>query len=199
MLHLASETEPEWGPWAVEHIDLVLLDHAHCEKKAAATAVNLIFRYTDRPGLMAPLSALAREELEHFELVIEHLTRRGIAFGRQYPSPYAGELMKACRGQEPFKLLDTLLCASLIEARSCERMQLVHRTLAQTGVDAALTELYAGLLASEARHHATYVELARRELPEHDVATRLGELAQHEAAVIAALPHEPRLHNRCPD
>ena len=198
MLHLASETGAQWGRWAVEHIDLVLLDHAHCEKKAAATAVNLIFRYTDRPGLMAPLSALAREELEHFELVMEHLARRGIAFGRQYPSPYAGELMKACRGEEPGKLLDTLLCASLIEARSCERMQHVHRALAQTGADPALTELYAGLLACEARHHATYVELARAHAPEPEVRARLAELAQHEAAVVAALPHEPRLHNRCP-
>ena len=199
VLHLASQTEAEWGRWAIDNIDPILLDHAHCEKKAASNAVNLIFRYTDQAELMAPLSALAREELEHFELVMEHLARRGITFARQYPSPYAGELMKACRAEEPARLLDTLLCASLIEARSCERMQHVHCALADAGIDPALTELYAGLLASEARHHATYVDLARQHAPDEDVPARLAELAAHEAAVVAALPHEPRLHNRRPD
>ena len=200
MLHLASLTAPGWGRWAVQHIDEILLDHAHCEKKAASNAINLIFRYTDRAELMAPLSALAREELEHFEQVMEHLRRRGVPFGRQYPSPYAGELMKPVRVEEPLRLLDTLLCASLIEARSCERMQHMHRALAEHGDDPALTALYESLLACEARHHATYVDLARDAgiVDEDTLRTRLTELAEHEAAVVAALPTEPRLHNRSP-
>ncbi|MEM6992946.1 MAG: tRNA-(ms[2]io[6]A)-hydroxylase [Myxococcota bacterium] len=197
MLHLASQTPASWGEWALDHLDEILLDHAHCERKAASTALSLIFRYTDHAQLMTPLSALAREELEHFEEVLGHLRRRGVGFERQFPSPYAAELMKACRASEPLKLLDTLLCASLIEARSCERMQCLHEALAHSGRDPVLTELYAGLLACEARHHATYVELARLEavVDAADLRTRLAELAEHEAAVVAALPSEPRLHN----
>lgn len=200
MLHLASQTPPDWGRWAVQHLDEILLDHAHCEKKAASNAINLIFRYTDRAELMAPLSALAREELEHFEQVMDHLRRRGVAFGRQFPSPYAGELMKPVRAEEPLRMLDTLLCASLIEARSCERMQHMHRALAEHGGDPALTELYESLLACEARHHATYVDLAReaRIVDEEVLRARLSELAEHEANVVAGLPSEPRLHNWAP-
>ena len=200
MLHLASATDPGWGRWALTHLDEVLLDHAHCERKAAINALNLMFRYTDSPSLMSPLSALAREELEHFELVLDHLGRRDIAFCRQYPSPYAGELMKAVRQPEPSRQLDILLCASLIEARSCERMQLLAVALREDGADAALTELYEGLLACEARHHATYVDLARglSIVPESELRARLEVLARHEADVVAALPNEPRLHNRAP-
>lgn len=198
MLHLASETPADWGPLALEHLDTILLDHAHCEKKAASNAINLIFRYTRRAAMMAPLSALAREELEHFELVMEHLARRGVPFERQFPSEYAGELLKACRTQEPLRLLDMLLCAALIEARSCERMQHLHRALAADGRDPKLTALYEGLLACEARHHATYVELARGQALVQDAAlmARLDALAAHEAAVIASIPATPHLHGR---
>lgn len=200
MLHLASETPAHWGRWAVDNIDPILLDHAHCERKAASNAINLIFRYTDHANLMAPLSALAREELEHFEEVLQHLARRGVTFERQFPSDYAGQLMKACRTDEPLRLLDTLLCASLIEARSCDRMQHVHRALQTAAVDPALTELYGGLLQCEARHHATYVDLARAEgiVPEAELRERLAELAAREATVMTTLPIEPRLHSRAP-
>lgn len=199
VLHLASATPPAWGTWAVEHIDAILLDHAHCERKAASSAINLIFRYTDAEHLMVPLSALAREELEHFELVLSHLQRRGVGFCRMLPSPYAGELAKACRQPEPHRLLDTLLCASLIEARSCERMQLLHGALRERGIDDALTLLYQGLLACEARHHATYVELARQHASADELAARLTALAIHEARIVEAMPSEPRLHNRMPE
>src|SRR5690348_1450450 len=109
MLALASATDPDWTERALRHLDVILLDHAHCEKKAASTAVNLIFRYQDRPALMAPLSALAREELSHFEEVLAALGARGIAFGRLDPSPYAAELFAAASDREPQRLLDTLL------------------------------------------------------------------------------------------
>ncbi|MBL4684707.1 MAG: tRNA-(ms[2]io[6]A)-hydroxylase [Nannocystaceae bacterium] len=200
MLHLASETPEAWGRWAVAHLDTIVLDHAHCERKAASNAINLIFRYTDQVHLMAPMSALAREELEHFEQVLAHMQRRDIVFARQFPSPYAGELMKACRVKEPERLLDTLLCGALIEARSCERMQLLHQALVDDGCDDALAALYDSLLACEARHHATYVELARgcSIVDETALRARLQVLAEHEAAVVARLPTEPRLHNGVP-
>lgn len=202
MLHLASHTGAAWDDWALAHLDTIVLDHAHCEKKAASTAINLIFRYTPYPSLMQPLSALAREELEHFELVLDHLRRRGVAFGRLEPSPYAARLLEACRKAEPQRVIDTLLCCSMIEARSCERMQRLAGALRSLPpddprADPALLDLYESLLACEARHHASYVDLARGLdlVPEAELRERLAEIAAHEAQVIASAPLDPRLHN----
>jgi tRNA-(ms[2]io[6]A)-hydroxylase len=202
MLHLAAPSDDDWGRRALVNIDEILLDHAHCEKKAASTALSMIFRYPEYPQLMLPMSALAREELEHFELVVELIRRRGNEFERQEPSPYAARLMTAVRTHPSARLLDTLLCCSLIEARSCERMQLIARALAERGADTPehegheLFTLYDSLLASEARHHATYVELARNclGLDEPSLQTRLAELADHEAEVIRSAEGPPRMH-----
>ncbi len=203
MLHLRSQTGPAWERWALAHLDEILVDHAHCEKKAASTAINLIFRYTPHVRLLEPLSQLAREELEHFELVLGHLRRRGVEFVRLSPSPYAARLMEIGRRDEPERLIDTLLCCSMIEARSCERMQRLHAALLRAqqagspAADPALTELYESLLACEARHHATYVDLARGlELCDAaELRQRLDLIATHEAKVVAQAPDEPRLHN----
>ncbi len=190
MLHLRSSSSMAWLDRAVAHIDEVLVDHAHCERKAAAMALQLVGRYPSHHQLTVPLSELAREELEHFELVVSVLRSRGKAFEAMKASPYASELMKIIRRKEPEQLLDTLLCSALIEARSCERMQLLSRALP----DASLAELYKGLLASEARHHTLYVDLARLYFDEAEVRTRLEVVAQHEAEVIAAAPAWPRMH-----
>ena len=192
MLHLASTTDPRWAAQARDHLEEVLLDHAHCEKKAASTAVSLIFRYPERPALMIPLARLAREELAHFEEVITALRARGWEFRRLTPSPYATRLMTAVRTHEPARLLDTLLCCALIEARSCERMQILAETLADPG----LVKLYRGLLACEARHFDSYIDLARTQglAPEPVIMRRLAELAAHEAAVLRDPPAEIRLH-----
>jgi tRNA 2-(methylsulfanyl)-N6-isopentenyladenosine37 hydroxylase len=205
MLHLASQTAASWGRWAVENMDEMLLDHAHCEKKAASTAIGLIFKYAHHPQLMIPLSRLAREELAHFEEVIGHLRRRGTEYKRQRPSPYASRLMEILRTREPDALIDTLLCSAMIEARSCERMQLIADALETLAADdpradASLVELYRGLLASEARHHATYVDLARQLglVDELTLESRLRRIAEHEAFVITDAPTAPRLHNAAP-
>ena len=192
MLRLACATDPAWGPLAAEHlIPEIMLDHAHLEKRAAAAAVGLMFRYPDHPELMDPLSRLAREELAHFEEVFDHLKRRGVRFGRQRPSGYAEQLSKIVRRQEPDRLLDALLVAAFIEARSCERMRLLAENLDEP----ELEKLYRGLLAAEARHHGIYVDLARRVCGDEPVRQRLPEVAAHEAKVISALPAEPRLHS----
>jgi len=190
MLNLAAPTDPAWLPRALAHLDQILVDHAHCEKKAASTAVSLLFRYPERVELAVPLARLAREELAHFEEVLGHVRARGIAFGHQQPGPYGAELMAAVRRGEPDRLLDTLLCMALIEARSCERMKLLAEALA----DAELAALYRGLLASEARHHQTCLELAATVAPPADVRARLAELARHEAAVVARMPPLARIH-----
>jgi tRNA-(ms[2]io[6]A)-hydroxylase len=191
MLHLEGKTDRAWLERALGSLDAILLDHAHLEKKAAAQALNLIFRYPDRPAFAAPLSALAREELAHFELVLEHLGRRGLAFGPQRPAPYAGRLRSIVRAQEPGRLLDSLLCSAVIEARSCERMTL----LAGAVTDPELRALYDGLLAAEARHHRIYLDLAEQYFDREEVSARLVEIAQHEAKVLEEAPLEPRFHN----
>lgn len=191
MLHLSASTDAAWLARALANMEAILVDHAHCEKKAASTAVSMLFRYTEHAVLLAPLSALAREELAHFELVLEHLERRGIPFTRQEPSPYASRLLEIARHGEPQRLLDTLIVMAFIEARSAERMKLLAENLA----DAELAALYRGLLASEARHHATYLDLARALFPKDEVSRRVDEIAVHEARVIASAPEEPRIHN----
>jgi tRNA-(ms[2]io[6]A)-hydroxylase len=191
MLSLAAATDPAWTRRALADLDEILIDHAHCEKKAASSAVSLLFKYPDRPALLPPLAALAREELVHFETVLAALRTRGVAFRHKVPSPYARRLLAAVRPGEPARLLDTLLCMALIEARSCERMGLLADGLVELP---ELARVYRNLLASEARHHHVYVELAETLVPAAEVRARLAELALHEAAVLAAVPPLARLH-----
>ena len=190
MLNLASPSSAAWLARALANTDELLLDHAHCEKKAASTAISLLFRYPDRLPLLRRLSELAREELEHFERMVTLLETRDVPLIHLRPSPYAGELLQAVRAEEPDRLVDTLLCLSLIEARSCERMKL----LAEALTDEPLKQLYQSLLASEARHHHAYVELAEAFAPATQVHARLRELATHEAAVIARAPAWAHMH-----
>ena len=190
MLHLASTTDTAWLARALAHLDEILVDHAHCEKKAASTALSLLFRYPEHSELLTPLARLAREELAHFEDVLYRLRARGIELSRQRPSPYASGLMAGVRAAEPGRLVDTLLCMALIEARSCERLQL----LAGAVEEGELAAFFGSLVAGEARHHRAYVDLAERVAPVDEVSRRLDELARHEAAVLASVPALPRLH-----
>ncbi|HET6585439.1 MAG TPA: tRNA isopentenyl-2-thiomethyl-A-37 hydroxylase MiaE [Nannocystaceae bacterium] len=205
MLHLGSRTDPSWGDRALAHLDDVLLDHAHCEKRAASTAIGLVFRYPQHPLLALPLARLAREELEHFERVVGHVRRRGRDFGRSTASPYAAALVGGIATSEPVRAVETLLACALIEARSCDRMQSLAHAFdrarrAGAEIDEDLRELYHDLLACEARHHHEYVELARElgVLARADVDSRLERLAAHEARVIADAPTLARLHAEMP-
>ena len=189
-MNLASDTDPRWIDRALENIDELLVDHAHCEKKAAGMAVQLIFRYTQHAFLHEPLSRLAREELTHFEQVLLHLSVRGVEFRGLKPSPYAGRLRSEVRTFEPAHLVDTLLCCALIEARSCERFKI----LADAIENEELAAFYRGLLASEARHHQIYLDLAAQLVPENEVRSRLEVLADHEAAVLRDISERARMH-----
>jgi len=190
MLNLAAPTDPSWTQRVLAGLDDLLLDHTHCEKKAAGMAMRLIFQYPERGFLHAPLAALAREELAHFEQMLRVLAARGVAFRRQRPSPYGGRLKQLVRPDEPARLVDTLLCCALIEARSCERMQL----LAAAAPDAELRDLYTGLLASEARHHGVYLDLATRAAGAASIRPRLHELAREEAAILSEPSSLARMH-----
>lgn len=189
---LASTTPSRWAAGLAGHLSVLLLEQAHLEKKAAAAAVQFLFRVPPRAELQRALSQLAREELLHFERVLRLLQRRGIAFDRQPPSAYAGQLKAVCRQAMPDRLVDELLVAALVEARSCDRMQCLAAALAEHDPDAA--EFYRDLVAAEARHHLVYVEAAAALVPQPVVASRWRELARHEAAVLAAQPLVPRLH-----
>ena len=197
MLNLSSDTAVPWLPAALANLDDVLLDHANCEKKAASMAVNFLFRYPDKPEFLIPLSSLAREELRHYELVIGLLERRQIPLRRMQPSGYAGRLIKVARKAEPARCMDLMLCASLIEARSCERMKLLHEAFSSEGEshDSELARLYGGLLASEARHHHTYVELCTALFGREDTRARLAELSVLEAEIIATATGPARMHS----
>jgi len=190
MLRLASSTEPAWAERAVDALPEVLLDHAHCEKKAAGMALRLLFAYPHLEFLQVPLARLAREELAHFEEVLGQLGERGLRLKPQRPAPYAGQLREPVRRDDPGRLVDLLLCCALIEARSCERFGL----LAGAAPDAGLARLWSGLLEAEARHHQVYLDLACEAAPAAEVRARLAELAGHEARVLASAPPFARLH-----
>ena len=144
---LYCETPQAWVDDALNNIDLLLIDHANCEKKAASTALNLIFRYVDKPELSMKLSKLAREELRHFEQVLTLLQKRNIDFEHVSASRYAAELRKGVRTSEPHRLVDMMIVSAIVEARSCERFEAVIPVL-----DEELAQFYTSLLKSEARH-----------------------------------------------
>ena len=193
MLYLAKETRENWITQAINQIDDVLIDHAHCEKKAASTALNWIFKYPEYDAILKPLSEIAREELSHFELMLDLLKKKNVDFIRQKPSAYAGKLVEIVRKEEPVRFLDTLLCCALIEARSCERMQILAQAFKEK--DTVLFELYDGLLASEARNFSTYVDLAHQYFPIADVKQRLKEIAIHEAQILEIAGEDVRMHS----
>jgi len=191
MLSLQSQTDARWLAMVAEHLDELLIDHAHCEKKAAGVAMNLIFHYVEDDELCREMATIVGEELEHFALVRDLLARRGIPFRRLKPSSYGARLHELIRKQEPDRAVDRLLVASLIEARSCERFRL----LAEHVADAELRAFYAGLFESEARHHTAYVRLARHFASDATVNQRLAELSAIESQLIAEGDPLPRMHS----
>src|SRR6476659_9840196 len=157
MLSLQSTSADHWLAQVRENLDELLIDHAHCEKKAAGTAMNLLFAYAENHDLTWAMTEIVQEELEHFHQVLAILERRGVRFRRLKPSNYGSQLHELVRKNEPGRAVDRLLVASLIEARSCERFGLLREHLA----DRELADFYGSLFESEARHHATYVQLAK--------------------------------------
>ncbi|MBK8976599.1 MAG: tRNA-(ms[2]io[6]A)-hydroxylase [Planctomycetes bacterium] len=194
MLRLKHATGPAWLAKVLPALDELLLEQAHLEKKAASGALTFMFRYVEHEALQAPLSELAREELEHFEQSLAVLRARGIPFRRQRPGPYAERLLAIQRVAEPGRMLDQMLCAAVIEARSCERMKLLADGLSGQGED-ELAAFYRRLVVSEARHHGLYVRLAKTCFEPAEVERRLDEILDHEADVLSRATALPRLHN----
>ncbi|GGE43912.1 tRNA-(ms[2]io[6]A)-hydroxylase [Halopseudomonas oceani] len=153
---LPCRTPDAWIEQALAHPDILLIDHANCEKKAASTALMLMFRYVDKPDLLQKMSRLAREELRHFEQVTAIMAKRGISYRGLSASHYAQRLRQHVRTTEPGRLIDTLIVGAFIEARSCERFAKLAPHL-----DEELGDFYRSLLKSEARHYQDYLRLAK--------------------------------------
>jgi len=192
VLGLKSATESRWLAQVAADLPSILLDHAHCEKKAASTALNLLVAYgTLRPQICRELSEIVVEELEHFHRVLELLTERRLKYQALKPSGYGRKLNDLVRKNEPQRAIDRLLVASLIEARSCERFSLLREHIP----DRPLAEFYGSLFESEARHHSTYVQMARHFGSADEVHQRLEELAAEEAQILRAGDSLPRMHS----
>ena len=188
---LINKTTEDWIKLAICNPMEILLDHAHCERKAAGVALQLMFRYVSEPGLSEVLSPLAREELEHFELVLSILKARGQKLQKLPSPPYCAILSKSIRKDEPTRMLDSFLVAGLIEARSHERMTL----LSIHSPDIEFRNLYTYLLKSEARHFGLYWKLAVERFNRNIVSSRLEELARIESDALKEMHHEPRFHS----
>ena len=192
-----APTSDRWVSRARGDLAALLLDHAHCEKKAAATALGFVFRAPERTALCVAMSRLAREELVHFERLLGILAERGIPFDKQVPSAYAGKLVEHIRrartsGEKMWgpQLADELLVATIIEARSTERF----RRLAAAGVDPDLRDLFAELAEVEARHGNVYLDEACRIADRGPVEARLGALCGFEATILESEGAALRLH-----
>jgi tRNA 2-(methylsulfanyl)-N6-isopentenyladenosine37 hydroxylase len=188
---LATPTSPAWVEQALANLDVILLDHSHCERKAAGVALNLMFRYPAHTKLVRALTAIAQEELQHFDQVNAILEQQGIPLAPLAAPPYGAKLAGKIRKTEPDRLLDALLVAGLIEARSHERLGL----LAAHIPNRPLAEFYASLMASEARHFGVYWLLAETYANRATVDHRLAALAEVESQLLATLHPEPRIHS----
>jgi tRNA-(ms[2]io[6]A)-hydroxylase len=190
MLGLHNTTSEQWIEAANRDPASILVDHAHCEKKAATMAISLLNRYPEKSELVEQMAELAEEEMGHFRLVLKEMSARGIALTRDTGDRYAQQLHANIRTQEPFRLLDSLIVSSLIEARSCERFQLLSRSVE----DGGLRAFYRSLLESEARHRTVFLALARLYFPHTEVTKRLDELEDAEASIVQGLQNEPVMH-----
>ena len=191
MLGLKSTSSDRWLSQVSNHLDLILIDHAHCEKKAAACAMQVMFSYPLHPELCREMAEIVNEELDHFQQVLDLLRSRNILFKKLSPGPYGRKLNDLVRKFEPQRAVDRLLVAGLIEARSCERFDLLRRHIP----DKELADFYDSLFESEARHHSTYVRLAKFFASDADVKVRLAELSAAEAEIIEEGSDLPRMHS----
>lgn len=186
---LGVKTPDAWVQTALQEQELLLIDHAHCEKKAASTALNLMYRYVQFPDLLHQMSRLAREELRHFEQVLAIMQARGIEYKHMTASRYMKGMFQHVRTYEPEKLIDTLILGAFVEARSCERFEALAPHL-----DEELSRFYTKLLTSEARHFQQYLNLAEA-CTEGDISDRVAFFRNIETDLIGSPDTEFRFHS----
>ena len=190
MLLFREKIPATWLPKMLANLPAVLVDHAHLERKAATSALNLE-KFRDLFPRVDDLNAIAIEELQHFRLVLNLLRKRGIPFGQAYPSAWISGLMRAVRNGARHQVIDHLICCSLIEGRSCEKFQVLAQAL--TTQDPELATFYQGLVESEGNHYATYLLMAK-EIDETETHQRLDYYLQLDAELIRVPNPLPLLH-----
>lgn len=190
MLLFREKVSADWLPKIKANLPAVLIDHAHLERKAATTAMNLE-KYRDLYGCVEELNAIAIEELQHFQLVLNLLKKRDIPFGQPFPSPYITGLMRSVRNGNRNQAIDHLMCCALIEGRSCEKFQFLGNEL--KSIDSELADFYASLVESEGNHYATYLLMAKG-IDEQEANQRLDFYLDLDAKLIREPNPLPMLH-----
>ncbi|MDG2141712.1 MAG: tRNA isopentenyl-2-thiomethyl-A-37 hydroxylase MiaE [Gammaproteobacteria bacterium] len=189
---LPCPTPNEWVEAALLRQNLLLIDHANCEKKAASTAMQLMYRHTEKPDLLLKMSQLAREELLHFQQIVTIISEKNIKYVQLGPSRYAKGLRELIAGNDNQKLVDTLIVGAFIEARSCERFSAILPFL-----DKQLSRFYRNLLKSEERHFMDYLELAKK-YSDVDIGNRVRKFSEVEENLISESDLEFRFHSGKP-
>lgn len=192
-LGLELPTDPRWVNVAEKNIEDILVDHAYCEQKAASSCISLIIQFPERAKLVEVLTPVVAEEWAHFELVIEHLRKRGFALGRARNDEYVQLLSKVMKkgGSREEQLVERLLMNALIEARSCERFKILWKNLE----DEELQKFYYELMVSEAGHYHNFIELAKEYMEEGKVEKRWAQFLKEEAEIVKGLvPRADRMH-----
>ena len=192
MFRLKLSTDPRWAELAQQNIEEVLTDHAFCEQKAASSAISLIAHFPEHTELVIEMAELVREEMEHFQRVHQFILNRGYRLGRERKDYYVNDLMKMVRkgeGREK-NLLDRLLFAAMIEARSCERFKVLSETIQDT----ELAAFYRELMQSEATHYTLFIKLARRLCTHEDVDARWNDFLEYEGKIIANYGTKEHIH-----
>jgi tRNA-(ms[2]io[6]A)-hydroxylase len=192
MLGLKLPTDPRWVKLVAQNISEILTDHAWCEQKAASNAISTIVRYPDLTDMVEELTAIAQEEMEHFGMVLEKIKARGFTLGRERKDDYVGQLSKFIKrgGSREGQIVDRLLFAAMIEARSCERFKMLSERIE----DAELAEFYRELMISEAGHYTTFLKLARKYGGGIDVDARWQECLEFEADIIQNYGKKETMH-----
>ena len=192
MLGLKLPTDPRWVKLVEKNISEILTDHAWCEQKAASNAISTIVRYPDLTDMVTELTAIAQEEMEHFGMVVEKIKARGFTLGHERKDDYVGQLSKFIKrgGSREGQIVDRLLFAAMIEARSCERFKMLSERIN----DAELAEFYRELMISEAGHYTTFLKLARKYGSDIDVDARWQECLDFEANIIQDYGKKETMH-----
>lgn len=192
MLGLKLPTDPRWANIAEKNIDEILIDHAHCEQKAASTAISLIVSFPEYTELVTEMIALVKEEMSHFKLVHDKLIAKGVLLGRDRKDLYVLQLLKFFPkgGSRTDQLVHRLLYAALIEARSCERFRLLSMHLE----DKKLAKFYKDLMVSEANHYTLFLGFARKYGDRAEVDKKWEALLEYEAEIMKDLGTHESVH-----
>ncbi len=192
MLGLKLATDPRWVTLVESNIEEILTDHAWCEQKAASNAIYIIINNSEKTDLVTEMLKIAREEIEHFEMVHEIIKQRGLQLGRERKDDYVGELVKFMKkdGSRTSALIDRLLFAAMIEARSCERFRVLSKNIS----DPELAKFYHDLMVSEANHYTTFLGFARQFADGIDVDKRWKEWIDYETSIITNYGKKETVH-----